>query len=151
MATNGFLYTHGHKTSASPSWCDAVLQGSNNVRDVCAWTTPGTTTSRMIAYATDADVVLVNDSTATQVGYASRSGGFRHVAKVGEYLYLGVDGGGVYRLALPEDLTTANGDITPSSWTALYRSSTTPALFSDNVVDLYGWTSSADEIGRAHV
>ncbi len=144
MATNGFLYTHGHKTSASPSWCDAVLQGSNNVRDVCAWTTPGTTTSRMIAYATDADVVLVNDSTATQVGYASRSGGFRHVAKVGEYLYLGVDGGGVYRLALPEDLTTANGDITPSSWTALYRSSTTPALFSDNVVDLYGWTSSAD-------
>ncbi|HPQ68541.1 MAG TPA: hypothetical protein PKW95_05400, partial [bacterium] len=144
MATNGFLYTHGHKTTASPSWCDAVLQGSGNVRDACAWTTSGATTSRLIAYATDADVVIVNDSMAIQVGYASRSGGFQHVAKVGDYLYLGVDGGGVFQLALPENLATANGDLTPTSWAALYTSTTTPALSSDNVVDLYGWTSSAD-------
>ena len=135
MSTNGYVYTRGYKTTASPSWVDPLLVGSNDVHAVCCWTSDG---DIIAAFATAADVVIINTTDTIRVGYASLAGGFSSAGKIGDDLYLGVNGAGVYRLAVP-DCQIENGDLTPSPWTAYLSTTTTPALHSDNVKALYGW------------
>lgn len=136
MASNGWLYTKGHRTAASPAWVDAVLAGSDDVRDLDSFVAAGET---IAVYATAADVVLVNVPRGLQVAYASRTGGFTCVRRVGDALYCGAENG-IYRLDLTGlDWQAAHGDLTPAYWAPLYHAASTPALLADEVRDLVGW------------
>ncbi len=135
MSTNGYVYARGYKTANDPAWIDALLVGSNDVRGACYWTDDGDT---LAVFATTADAVIVNVTETIRVGYATRSGGFTCVERLGDYLYLGTSDAGVFRLALPADGQSAHGDLTPADWTAYLSTATTPALHANQVRGMYG-------------
>lgn len=143
MATNGFVHSRGYRTTATPDWVDALLVGSNDVRDAMAWTDGGET---ILAVTTAADVVVINKDQSVRVGYAARAGGFVAIAKAGgdERLFLGTASEGVFCLDLTGlDMQTAHGDLTPSPWTATLTTATDPAIYANSIRDVFAWISSS--------
>jgi hypothetical protein len=142
MASNGYMFTRGHATTESDTWVDAILEGSDDVKDSTSWT--GASADTLIAYATAADVVIVNSTDAVQVGYVTTAGGYNSVVKVGDYLYLGTPAGGVDRLDISTtDMQSANGDLSADLDSGYLDDGTSPALYNDNVRALHGWTDGS--------
>ena len=106
-------YFSGYKTT-DDGWIEGLLQGSNTI--VCTsemWTT--SQGDLVFAVATDADVVIINQSKKIQVGYASLANiSCLTYSDVSNILYIGVDGSGIYVIDLSSiDFRVASGDITP--------------------------------------
>lgn len=143
MASNGFEYTRGWTDGSGtpPSWTDDLLTDvGNDVNDSCAWQDGG---DLIVAQATGAGVVVLNKDDAMQVGYATRSGGFAKVCKVGGYLYLVAAGVGVFRLDVSTlDCQTSNGNFTPSPWDVWADNTNAGSLPYDDARDIVGWTSA---------
>lgn len=142
MASNGWLYCKGHSDAVVPTWVDAVLQGSTSIVDIDSFEDDG---DLIAIYGTGADVVIVNVDDAVQVGYATLAN-ITCVRKVGDIIYIGTSDAGIYSIDVAAlDFQTANGDITPlvsGYWAATYDTLSTPAILSNNVVDM---TAHADE------
>jgi len=112
LATNGYINFRGYKTTAVPTWCDALLVDSNACNGVCTWEVAGDT---IIAFATDAGISIVNKTESITAAYATLAGGFGCISYPGgDFVYAGVDGVGVYRVDISAvDYKLGSGDITP--------------------------------------
>ena len=143
MSTNGYTYTRGYKTTADPSWVDALFENGNDVTDCISWSDDSDIIAAYaIAYTVSAStyccLVLINVTDSIQVGYATLAEEATSITKAGDYIYIGTAASGIYRLEIP-DCQAEGGDVTPGGWAAYYDSGGGEIL-SDTVDDLHGWT-----------